>query len=473
MTKKRVHAFTNDALGEDDAVGLALKVKNKEVSPEELVKASIARAEKVEPHLNAIITKTFDQALLDAKKEPRGFFGGVPMFMKDLTNIEGVKTFYGSEALMNVPPSKKTDPIAKQIFSQGFIHMGQSTLPEFGFTCTTEFTHQKDTRNPWDLDYSTGGSSGGSAALVAAGVLPMAHTADGGGSTRIPAACCGLVGLKASRGRLLASELFQQQIIEVAIDGVTSRSVRDTAHFYAEAEKYYKNPKLKPIGLVDKPLKRKLRIAYSIDSIKNMKTDAPTGEVVKQTVKLLESLGHEVDLVKIPVKDQFVSDFVYLWEMLAYLTKNFGWTMFGKHYDKSKPTNLINGLAKAYPKDIWKTPGFLYRLNKTKHDYTEMFKSLNIDIMLTPTLTHVTPKIGHIAQDLSFETIFDRMIQWASFTPYANASGAPAISLPMGADPASGMPVGMMFWGNHGEESLLLELALQLEEAQPWKKIYE
>jgi amidase len=469
---KRIHAFTNDALGDDDAVGLAQKVKNKEVSPEELVKASIARAQKVDPHLNAIITNTFEKALEDSKKEPKGFFAGVPTFIKDLTNIDGVKTYYGSEAFLNIPASKKTDPIAKQIFAQGFIHMGQSTLPEFGFTCTTEFlaSHQKDTRNPWGLAYSSGGSSGGSAALVAAGVVPIAHTADGGGSTRIPASCCGLVGLKASRGRLLASELFQQQIVEVAIDGVTSRSVRDTVHFYAEAEKYYKNPKLKPMGVIG-PIKRKLKIGYTNDSLKGLKGDGPTEAVLNKTVKLLAELGHEVKQIQIPVEEQFVDDFVYLWEMLGFLTKQFGWTMFGKHYDKSKLSNLLNGLAKSYPKNIWRTPGFIYRLKKSYQDYNQMFVNLDIDIVLTPVLAHTPPKIGHLGVELDYETIFKRMTDWACYTPYANASGGPAISLPMGQDPSTDLPIGMMFWGNHGEDGLLLELAYQLEEASPWKKI--
>ncbi len=468
---KRIHAFSNDALGCDDAFSLAQKIKNKEVSPEELVKASIARAKQVNPQLQAIVTTNYDKALERAKQGPYGYFGGVPTFIKDLTNIEGVKTFYGSEALLGVPASKKTDPIAKQIFSQGLIHMGNSSLPEFGFTCSTEMHHVEDTRNPWNTNYSCGGSSGGAAALVASGVVPIAHSADGGGSTRIPAACCGLVGLKASRGRLLASELFQQQIIDVAIDGVITRSVRDTAHFYAEAEKYYKNPKLKSIGLVDQPLKKKLRIGFSNDSLKGLKGDAPTEEVLMKSVKILEELGHEVKLVVLPVQEQFVDDFVYLWEMLAFLTKNFGWTMFGKHYDKSKLTNLINGLSAKYPKNMWRTPGFLYRLKKSYNDYTRMFQDLKVDVMLTPTLAHTTPEIGYLGADVDFETMFKRMTDWACYTPYANASGGPAISLPMGTASTTGMPIGMMFWADHGEDALLLELALQLEEANPWGKI--
>ena len=185
------------------------------------------------------------------------------MFIKDLTLVEGMPTYFGTAALHKVAPTTKTDPIAKQIFDQGFIHLGNSSLPEFGFTCTTEFPDQAPTCNPWNLGYSVGGSSGGAAALVAAGVVPIAHTADGGGSTRIPAACCGLVGLKGSRGRLLKSSAFEKGAVDIAIDGVVTRSVRDTAYFYAEAEKYYHNPKLPKIGLVEGASKRKFKIGFT------------------------------------------------------------------------------------------------------------------------------------------------------------------------------------------------------------------
>jgi len=214
---KKIHAFSNDLLGSLDAVALADLIKKKEVSSEEVIKTTIERANKVNPQLNAIVTKSYEQALSNSKNITDGFFDGVPMFFKDLTQIKGLPTRYGSEALQNVAPSKITDPIAKKILSMGFVNMGTTTLPEFGLACATEFPNAPATRNPWNLDYSAGGSSGGAAALVAAGVLPMAHSADGGGSTRIPAACCGAVGLKPTRGRLLLSKIFQNQLVEVAL----------------------------------------------------------------------------------------------------------------------------------------------------------------------------------------------------------------------------------------------------------------
>ena len=469
---KKIHSFTNDVLGDLDATAIAQLIKNKELKPEEVVEASIARARAVNPHLNAIVTETFDKGLAQAKNLNDGFFAGVPTFIKDLTNIEGMKTFYGSEAFSQAPISKKTDPIAKQIFAQGFVHLGNSTLPEFGFTCSTEFPGMEDTKNPWNTEYSCGGSSGGAAALVASGVVPLAHSADGGGSTRIPASVCGLVGLKASRGRLLRSELFQQQVIDIAIDGVITRSVRDTARFYAEAEKYYKNPKLPAIGWVEGPSKKTFKIGFTNHSLKGIKGDQATEPVLLKTVKLLEDMGHQVKEVDLTVPEQFVDDFVYLWEMLAFYSKHMGKPIFGKHYDASKLTTFMHGLAKKHPKNIWRTPFFLYRLKKSYHDYAKMFAEMDVDLMLTPTLAHTTPKLGHLAMDLEFEEMFPRMTDWACYTPYANATGAPSISLPMGEDPSNNMPIGAMLWANHGQESTLPDISYQLEAAYPWKKIH-
>ena len=344
-------------------------------------------------------------------------------------------------------------------------------MPEFGFTCSTEFPNQKDTRNPWNSAHTAGGSSGGAAALVSAGVLPIAHSADGGGSTRIPAACCGMVGLKATRGRLCYSKLFATQIVEIASDGVITRSVRDTAYFYAEAEKYYRNKNLAPIGLVQAPNKRKLKIGFTGNSIKGMKADAATMEDLRKTAALLESLGHEVREVKVPVADQFIDDFVNTWAMSAFFCLHFGKLIFGKHYQPEKLTKLTKGLAKHYWENKLSTPFFISRLKRSYYDYQKMFADFQLDIILTPTTAHAAPELGYLGMNLEFDEMFPRMMQWACFSAYSNASGAPSISLPLGFDEEKGLPIGMLFWAKHGEEKLLLELALQLEEAKSWRKI--
>ncbi|CAN5431736.1 amidase [soil metagenome] len=470
--KNRVHAFTDDVLADLDGVAIAGLVKNKEVTSSEVVAASIARAKKVDPKLKAVVTDLYDSGLAAASKPlGKGFFAGVPTFFKDLTLVKGVKTYYGSEAFAKTRAATKTDAIAKQILAQGFINLGTSSMPEFGFTCSTEFPHLSDTRNPWNIDHSTGGSSGGAAALVAAGVVPIAHSADGGGSTRIPAACCGLVGLKASRGRLLRSSIFNTQLVDIAIDGVITRSVRDTAYFYAEAEKYHHNPRLPAIGLVEGPSNRKYKIGYLGGTSPSKQADAATLEVLQNTVALLESMGHQVKPIVIPGAEQFAEDFVNLWSMSAFYVRHFGGLMFGSNFDGKKLTKLTHGLSKHHFNNILKTPFFVYRLRQSYHTFSKLLAEQNIDFLLTPTLAHAAPKIGYLGMNLEFEEMFPRMADWAIFSPYANATGGPSISLPLGHDDYKDLPIGMMLCGNHGEEKLLLDISYQLEAAQPWRRI--
>ena len=467
----RIHSFTNDILADRDAVELASLIKKKEIQSSEVVAACIKRAQQVNPQLNAIVTDCFDKALIESNNPSPGFFSGIPIFIKDLTQVKGMPNYFGSEALTNAKPATETDPIARQIFSQGFVNLGTSSLPEFGFTCSTEFPNQKDTCNPWNTLHSSGGSSGGASALVSAGVVPIAHAADGGGSTRIPAASCGLVGLKATRGRLLYSKLFATQIVQIACDGVITRSVRDTANFYAEAEKYYHNKKLSPIGLVQIPNKRKLKIGFTGNSIKGMKADGATLNDLQKTAALLESLGHEVREVKVPVADQFIDDFVNLWAMSAFFCMHFGKQIFGKHYQVEKLSKLTKGLAKHFWKNKLSAPFFISRLQRSYYDYQKMFEDFKVDVILTPTTAHAAPELGYLGMNLEFDEMFPRMLKWACFSPYANASGAPSITLPLGFDEEKKLPIGMLFWAKHGQEKLLLELALQLEEAKPWRKI--
>ncbi len=475
MTKsnKRVHGFTDDVLAELDAVALAKLIKKKEIKASEVVAASIERAKKVDPTIKAVVTDRYDKGLASANDINAGFFAGIPTFIKDMTYVKGVPTYFGSEAFANTKPAKKTDPIAKQIFAQGFVNLGTSSMPEFGFTCSTEFENQADTCNPWNIEHTPGGSSGGAAALVASGVVPLAHSADGGGSTRIPAACCGAVGLKPSRGRLLKTGLFKTQLVDIAIDGVITRSVRDTAYFYAEAEKYYKNPKLRPVGLVEGPSDRKYTIGFSGDSVKGLKADKASMDAMHKTVSMLESLGHTLKPVTPPIEDQFLTDFIDIWALNAFYCQNFGKLMFGPSFMPSKVSKLTKGLSKHHLKNILRTPMFVSRLRRSYYHYENMFEQMGIDLMLTPTLASAAPKLGHMAMDLEFDELFPRIVEWACFSPYGNAAGGPSISLPLGHDEEKDLPIGMLLWANHGREDLLFDLSYQLEQAQPWKKITE
>jgi amidase len=473
MIKNRIHAFNNDdVLGNFDTVDLVNLLKSGKISSKEVIEATIKRAEKVNPTLKAISYKNFTNALQDVNKKSDGHFNGIPLFIKDMTNVIGIPTNYGSEAFKGAKPSKIDDPIIKKIKSMGFINMGMSTMPEMGFTCSTEFPNLQNTVNPWNPEYSAGGSSGGAVALVAAGVVTIAHSADGGGSTRIPASCNGLVGLKPTRGRLLKSKAFEIQPVEIAIDGVETRSVRDTAHFYFEAEKYYHNKKLQKIGLVTEPTKRKLNIGFVDGPAHGKPLDTATKNALDQTVVLLQDLGHQLIPVKFPITEQMSDDFKMIWAANAYFVQNFGKLMFPAPFEPKNLSKLTNGLTKLYSKRILESPFIIYRLNKSYHEYQQFLKTNNIDILLTPTVAHLTPKIGHFDMNLDFDTLFERMVDWTSFTPYANANGSPSISLPIGHDEEKDLPIGMQFAANHGEEKLLFELSYQIEEAKPWKRIY-
>lgn len=472
MSTNRIHAFTDDILAQHDAVGIADLVRRKEVRASEIIAAAIERCKAVNPQINAVAEEDFERALETANAEGKDTsapFYGVPMFIKDQVTVAGLTCRFGSRAFDKASPAKKNAPFADQLFKMGFINLGTSTLPEFGFTCSTEFPDAPPTRNPWNLERTPGGSSGGTAALVASGVLPMAHGADGGGSIRIPANCCGLVGLKASRARLVEEPVAKILPVNIVTDGVLSRSVRDTAMYFSEAEKLHRNPKLTPVGHIKDPLNRPLRIGTFIDSPVGA-VDAPTRKTFEDTIALLTSLGHEVSEITLPVDEQFAEDFTHFWAMLAFFVDRFGKRLFDSTFDRDALTDLTKGLSKKFASNKWSTIGVIKRLRKSSVSYAEL--SSKVDVVLSPVVTHIPPELGCLGMDLPFDVLFPRVEKWTGFTPYCNATGGPSISLPLGHDPETNTPIGMMFSTGLGEERLLLALALQLEDAKPWKKIW-
>ncbi len=466
-TPLSVHAFRDDAMGQHDAVGLAKRLRSKELSLKEVITACIERANQVEESIHAIEAERFEQALNHANYLPDGFFAGVPTFIKGNTPVKGFPTTHGSAAI-NARPEKEDGPYAKQYLAQGFTLMGKSTLPEFGFNATTEPEHDLPTRNPWNTDYSCGASSGGAAALVASGVVPIAHANDGGGSIRIPAACCGLIGLKPSRGRHINSKQARSLPINIVSEGVVTRSVRDTAYFHAQMETYYRNPKLPPIGLVTEPGKKRLRIGMVIDSITGYKTDTDTRRTVEATAGILEDLGHSIIPFELPIANSFMEDFILYWSMLAFLTHRGGKLIMDRSFDAERLDGLSIGLSNNFKRQFYKAPAFLYRLNKTYSDYAKIFDQF--DLVLTPVLAHTTPKLGHISPSVPFEELIQRLAQYVGFTPLANASGAPAISIPMGLT-QNNLPISVQFSANHGMEKQLLEIAYELEQTETWARV--
>ncbi len=469
------HAFGDDALADHDAVALAGLLRAREVSVSEVVEAAIARAEEVQPTLCPIQLTTYDEARREAARLDREglgpeAFAGVPTFMKDNVDVDGLPTNFGSIAYA-AKPAKHDGPVMKQWRGLGTLTLGKSRLPEFGLTASTEFLTEPPTRNPWHPGHSAGASSGGAAALVAAGVVPLAHANDGGGSIRIPAAACGLVGLKPTRGRM-AGELADRVLpVQVVAQGAVTRTVRDAAHFIASAEAVGPAARrLRPIGLVEGPAARRLRIAVMLDSI-TVPTDDVTRANALRTAEVLAAAGHEVVEEPIPIDPSFADDFVLYWAFLGFMTSRLGKVLYSRDFDQAMVDPIVKGLADLVP-PRWRTlPGAIRRLRGAGTRYHDVFK--RYDLVLTPTVGHVIPPIGHLGSDVDFDLVLERLRAFVGFTPAANVSGGPAITVPTGlADVEGGkVPLASMLSADHGQERMLLEVAYELEAAQPFPRI--
>ncbi|ORV85294.1 amidase [Mycobacterium interjectum] len=463
---RRVHAFGDDALGDLDAVGLADALRAGSVGRADLVEAAIARTELVNPTLNGLAHAAFDQARAAAADPADGFFGGVPTFVKDNVDVAGQPSMHGADAW--APFDAPADSVLTKVFlGTGLTSLGKTQLSEFGFSASAEHPRLGPVRNPWDPDYTAGASSSGSGAFVAAGVVPIAHANDGGGSIRIPAACNGLVGLKPSRGRLPLDPAHRRMPVGIVANGVLTRTVRDTAVFYREAERGWRNPKLAPIGDVTGPGRQRLRIAVLTRSVQRECSPA-VRELALKSAGLLEELGHRVEhLDQPPVPASFVDDFVLYWGFLAFAQVRGGRRLFGRSFDRTRLDSLTLGLERHSGRNIHRLPAAIMRLRRLRRRTAEFFRTY--DAVLTPTLADETPRIGHLAPT-DYRQVMDRLIDWVAFTPLQNVTGEPAISLPL-AQSATGMPVGMMLSADLGQESLLLQLAYELEEARPWARI--
>lgn len=466
--KRRVAAPTDDVLGSQDAVGIAGRIASGEISALEAVQAAIARLADVESELNAVVCERFEAALDEARGvgpgPPLGRLAGVPSVVKDNADLAGLPTRHGSRATPARAQPADSE-ITEQLRATGLIPIAKTALPEFGLTATTERSGGPPTRNPWHTDHSTGGSSGGSAALVAAGVIPIAHGNDGGGSTRIPAACCGLVGLKPSRGRLQTVALAEKMPINIIAEGVLSRSVRDTAAFYAEAEQYYADPGLPPIGDVPGPGKARLRIAVTTEHPLGEACDPEVVAAVQAAARCCESLGHHVEETAAVADRQMAEDFLLYWARLATAIRYLGRFALGRDFDRRRLEPLTYQLSRHFLRRIWRSPAAVRRLRRFGAAYQRRFSAH--DLILTPVLATPPVPLGYLALDLDFDTAAQRLMRYAAFTPVQNVAGTPAISLPLGRS-ASGLPIGVQFAAAMGRERRLLEIAYELEQAMPW-----
>lgn len=456
----QIHAFQDDALGNDDAVALRERLHRGDVSEQDLHRAAIERLRQLDPQLNALVVECFSEPRRDARGSNRSL-AGIPSLLKDNTDLKGLPSRHGSAAI-KPHPAKHDGAYAREFMTTGLTLLGKTALPEFGFNATTEPAHDEPTRNPWNPGYSTGGSSGGSAALVAAGAVPMAHANDGGGSIRIPAACCGLVGLKPTRGRHAVAESARPLPINVMSEGVVTRTVRDTALFHAEMERVHRSRKLPPIGHVQGPGSQRCRVALMMDSINGTPTDEATRRAVEDTAHQLERNGHRIEPVAPPVDASFPEDFKHYWGMLSFLATSGGRFAFGKGFDADQVDGLSRGLYQRFRRNMHRLPAIVTRLKRTRRQYARFFE--DYDILLSPVLGHTTPELGWLHPDVPYDTLMERLSAYVSFTPYCNTAGGPALSMPMGWTEA-GLPIGAHLAAGHGQERLLLELGYELEMA--------
>jgi len=445
-----------------DATTQGKMIASGEVSSAELIEAAIERAQKANQSLNFLVTPTFEQARTRAANElPSGPFSGVPTLTKDLVATKGVRTAFGSRAFLEYIPQQNA-PFADVMEQAGLISIGKSSTPEFGFLPVTEPLAFGPTRNPWNLDHTCGGSSGGAAASVAAGVVSMAQASDGGGSIRIPSNCCGLFGMKSSRGRWPDAD---GSAWEISVRGYVSRSVRDGQLAMASMAAT-KNNMPSPV-LTSQQKGKKYRIG--------MRTQTPDGRDVhpdcKRAVLLAakhcQALGHEVEEVSSHYSwSEFWEAFMTVWAFGAKAAID----GVGAQMGAKPPRELFEPFSWwLYDLVAQKDASALqasYQQFTTEREAARNFHK-TYDFCLTPVLSEPAIKIGRIDQSGNIDDMRDWLEHYVGFTPWANATGHPAMSVPM-LRTAQNIPVGVQFEANYGNEANLFELARQLEQIAPW-----
>jgi len=439
-----------------DAVETVARIRQREVSAAEVLEATIRRAEAAAA-LNAIVTDTFERARARvASGALEGALAGLPTFVKDLSQVNGVRTGWGSAGAVDLV-SKKSDPFVKRLERTGVIVVGKTAVPEFGMTATTEPLVRGATRNPWDPTRSPGGSSGGAAALVAAGVVPLANATDGGGSIRIPAACCGLVGYKPTRG-LCDFEGSNLLPVNVAVHGCVTRTVRDTIAFHRAMSGF---------GDVAPAPARPLRMGLYVDAPAGTPVDAHVQDAVRAVGRACQALGHHVDEIACPFPAQVIDDFLDYWGFLAWIQIETARLTLHRGFDKTKVDSWTSGLAASFRSHRRRVFAAIRRLRRFDKEYAKVLE--RCDVLISPSVAAPAPPLGQLAADLPYETHYNRARTFAAFTPLHNLAGAPAISLPLGRTTTQ-LPLGVHFAAARRRDALLLELAQTLEAAHPWPR---
>lgn len=450
-----------------DAMGLAELIRSKQISPGEVLEDTIRKIEAVNPKLNAVIYKTYDRARQRAAAPVgNGPFADVPFLVKDNATIAGMRLTRGSRAQRDNVPDK-TAPFFSAAESAGLNLVGVTNMPEMGIIDGTENVLYGPTHNPWNLDYSPGGSSGGSAACVAAGVLPLAHGTDGGGSIRIPASHCGLFGLKASRSRLLLGN-FDTPAWPRLVEGGLSRTVRDTAMYLGLVED--PDTKLAKLGFVSSKSRRRLKIAVMYEGMRGQSPHPEVRKAVADAAQLCLELGHRVEEAR-PALDQVklgaaagqvgavevarTVDAIAKAKGLTHLEDGFESRALGLRDEAMRRGPFDEQIAAALP-----------ILEAGTAALDQFFQQW--DVLLTPVVRGPIYKIGMRDQTkFGFKELEEILRDYVAYTSLHNICGTTAMSVPLHWD-ADGLPIGSQFAARIGAEATLLALAYELEETRPW-----
>ncbi len=451
----------SDELAFSSALELAARVRAREVTPVELVELYLERIERIDPQLNAFVTVDPDGALARAREPLSGPFAGVPIPIKDLSETAGLRTTYSCRAFADNVPQWDSGAV-RRLRTAGFVVIGKTNTPEFGTIAVTESELNGACRNPWDLTRTPGGSSGGAAAAVAAGLAPVAHGSDGGGSIRNPASCCGLVGLKASRGRVSPAPV-NAGLLGLGTQGALTRTVRDTAALLdvlagAEPGDFFEAPAPeRPFAEEPGRPPGRLRVAVTTTPPVDVTVHPDCAAAASACAAVLEELGHEVCDAAPPWRDEdVVPDFLIVWQAWTSL-----WPVDRRH---------VEPIDRALMEDAAATSST--RLTHAVARLQDLARRVilfwnDVDVVVTPTLALPPVPVGWAFDGTDDpRTQFARFIDFTPFTPLVNVTGQPAISLPLGE--SDGVPVGVQLIGPSNGEALLLRLAAQVEEARPW-----
>ncbi len=478
---------------EYDGLGLAALVTERKVKPRELVEAAITRIERVNPQINAVVHKAYERALRAADGElPEGPFRGVPFLLKDLAQAwEGAPLTAGSRARWSHVPSASSE-LVNRYGAAGLVILGKTNTPEYGLLPVTEPELHGPTRNPWNLDRTPGGSSGGAAAAVAAGFVPMAHGADGGGSIRIPASACGLFGLKPTRGRTPVGPDHGEAWFGLSVNHALTRSVRDSAALldathgpdrgapYAAPEPA--RPFLEEVGAPP----GSLRVGFTTSPLMGRTMERPCVEGVRSTAKLLDELGHRVQEVDVPIEAEWTDAFVLMAVTGTAFEVEESARLAGSEPERARHeqltwvTHLVGQRVTASE--------LAYALH-VRHQAGRAMAALfeDLDVLVTSTLgrppwplgdldpSAVERKALGLVERVPSRTLVRALLKRMSSnvmdpipnTPIFNMSGQPAASLPLHWTD-DGLPVGVQIATRFGDEATLFRLAAQLEEARPW-----